>query len=253
MRPSSRWRITAWWRICSKRSRRWPQPSARIHHVNLTDNLLGDGWYWAAWVVWIPLFARSVWRAPWARLRDSEQMNVWLGMIVVLILLWSMKAGVKQGLGLHLLGATVFTLSFGPHLAFLGLSFVAAGITLNGAAGPFAFATNALLLAGVGVGLSQLLFSLFFRLLPKHFFIYIFINGFLAAGLTIIGVGLASILLLSGAGAYPWDYLAGEYFPYLMLLAFSEAWLSGMVMTVLVIYRPNWVITFEDSRYLTDK
>lgn len=221
--------------------------------MNLTDNLLGEAWYWAAWFVWMPLFARSVWRAPWARLRDSEQLNVWLGMVVILILIWSMKAGIKQGLGLHLLGATVFTLSFGPHLAFLGLSVVVAGITVNGDSGTFAFATNALLLAGVGVGLSQLLFELFFRLLPKHFFVYIFINCFLAAGLTIIGTGLVAILLLFFAGAYSWEYLLGEYFPYFMLLAFAEAWLSGMVMTLLVIYRPNWVTTFEDSRYLTDK
>lgn len=227
--------------------------SDRIRHVNLTDNLLGEAWYWAAWFVWIPLFAHSIWRAPWGRLRDSEQLNVWLGMIVILILIWSMKAGVKQGLGLHLLGATVFTLSFGPRLAFLGLSVVVAGITLNGAAGAFAFATNALLLAGVGVGLSQLLFHVFFRIFPKHFFIYIFMNGFLGAGLTILGVGFAAVLLLSMAGAYSWDYLLGEYLPYFMLLAFSEAWLSGMVMTLLVIYRPNWVLTFEDSRYLTDK
>lgn len=227
--------------------------SDKIHCVNLTDNLLGETWYWAAWFVWILLFAHSILRAPWGRLKDSEQFNVWLGMVVILTLVWSMKAGIKQGLGLHLLGATVFTLSFGTRLAFIGLSVVVAGITLNGAAGVFAFAINALLLAGVGVGLSQMLFRAFFRLFPKHLFIYIFMNGFLGAGLTVIGVGLSAVLLLSLAGAYPLEYLLGEYLPYFMLLGFSEAWLSGMVMTLLVIYRPNWVLTFDDSRYLTDK
>eukprot|EP00825_Cyclidium_porcatum_P050720 TRINITY_DN9125_c0_g1_i1.p1 TRINITY_DN9125_c0_g1~~TRINITY_DN9125_c0_g1_i1.p1 ORF type:complete len:163 (-),score=12.74 TRINITY_DN9125_c0_g1_i1:40-528(-) len=128
----------------------------RVHGVNLTDTLLGEAWYWTAWVVWLPLFARCVSRAPWARLRDSEQLNVWLGMVVLLTLVWSLKAGVKPGLGFHLLGATVFTLSFGPYLAFVGLSLVVAGITLNGAAGPFAYALNALLLAGASVGISQM-------------------------------------------------------------------------------------------------
>jgi uncharacterized membrane protein len=95
--------------------------------VNLTDNLLGEGWYWAAWAVWLPLFARSVLtgavgEAPGVR----AQLNVWLGMIVMLTLVWSLKAGVKPGLDLHMLGATVFTLSFGPHLAFVGLSLVTA-------------------------------------------------------------------------------------------------------------------------------
>jgi len=221
--------------------------------VNLTDNLLGDGWYWAAWAVWVPLFVRSVWRAPWRRLADATQLNVWLGMVVILTLVWSLKAGVKPGLDLHMLGATLFTLSFGPHLAFVGLCLVTAGITLNGAADPFPFAANALLMAGVGVGLSQLCYQVFSSIFPKHFFVYIFVNGFFGAALTIIGVGFSATLLLAVAGVYQLEYLLGEYLPYFLLLAFSEAWLSGMVITLFVVYRPDWVGTFEDSRYLAGK
>ncbi len=221
--------------------------------MNLTDNLLGEGWYWAAWAVWLPLFVRSVLRAPWRRLADSTQLNVWLGMIVVLTLVWSLKAGVKPGLDLHMLGATLFTLCFGSHLAFVGLCLVAAGILLNGAADPFPFAANALMMAGLGVGLSQLYYRVFSGILPKHFFVYIFVNGFFGAAVTIISVGFCSTLLLAVAGAYQLEYLVGEYLPYFLLLAFSEAWLSGMVITLFVVYRPDWVATFEDSRYLAGK
>ena len=221
--------------------------------MNLTDTLLGEDWYWAAWVVWALFFARSVWRAPWGRLRDSEQLNVWLGMVVLLTVVWSLKAGIKPGLALHLLGATVFTLSFGPHLAFIGLSLVTAGITLNGAAGSFAYALNALLLAGVAVSFSQAFYRVFSSILPKHFFVYIFINGFLGAALTIIGVGFFATVFLSLTGVYEWEYLISEYFPFFLLLGFSEAWLSGMLMTLFVVYRPAWVLTFDDSRYLAGK
>lgn len=221
--------------------------------MNLTDNLLGETWYWVAWAIWLPLFARSVWRAPWKRLGDSEQSNLWLGMVVLLVLLWSLKAGVKPGLTLHLLGANVFTLAFGPHLAFVGLSLVTLGITVNGAAGSFAYGINALLLAGLSVFLSHQLFRALSNVLPRHFFVYIFINGFLSAALVIIGVGLVSSLLLGGAGVYAWDYLFEEYFPYYFLLAFSEAWLSGMLVTLFVVYRPQWMISFDDSRYLSGK
>lgn len=221
--------------------------------MNLTDTLLGAGWYWAAWIAWGLLFAHSLLRAPWGRLRDSEQLNVWLGMVVLLTLVWSLKAGVKPGLTFHLLGATLFTLSFGPHLAFVGLSLVVAGITLNGAAGPFAYGANALLLAGLSVGLSQLFYRFFSAMLPRHFFVYIFINGFLGAALTIIGVGFTATSLLALVGAYGWDYLISEYFPYFLLLAFAEAWLSGMMMTLFVVYRPHWVVTFDDSSYLAGK
>lgn len=221
--------------------------------MNIPDTLLGEAWYWAAWVAWLLFFARSVRYAPWRRLKDSEQLNVWLGMIVLLILVWSLKAGVKPGLALHLLGATVFTLSFGPQLAFIGLSAVMAGVTLNGAVGVFAYGINALLVAGLGVVLSQFIYRLISGLLPRHFFVYIFANGFFGAALTTVGLGFLLTLFFAVTGVYDWDYLLSEYFPYFFLLAFAEAWLSGMVMTLFVVYRPNWVVTFDDSRYLADK
>ena len=154
--------------------------------MNLPDNLLDDAWCWIAWAVWLPVFVRSVWRAPWLRFKDSEQFNVWLGMIVLLTLIWSLKAGVKPGLSMHLLGASVFTLCFGPALAFIGLSMVLLGITLNGAAGGFAFALNSLLVGGFGVLFSQYFYQAVRRFLPRHFFVYIFVNGFFAAHLSTI-------------------------------------------------------------------
>jgi len=206
-----------------------------------------------AWLIWVPLFAHSVFRAPWRRLKDSEQQHVWLGMIVGLILFWCLKAGVKPGLNFHLLGAMVFTLCFGPHLAFVGLCLVLVGATFNGAAGVFSFALNALLQAGVGVLVAQTVHQLVSRFLPAQFFVFIFVNSFFGAALTIMGVGFIITLVLAFSGAYSWDYLIGEYFPYFMLLGFSEAWLSGMLTTLFVIYRPEWITSFDDSRYLANK
>lgn len=221
--------------------------------MNLPDNILGEVWGWAAWAVWILLFVLAVSKAPWSRLKDSESLNLWFGMIVLLTLIWSIKAGVKPGLSLHLLGATLFTLCFGWQLAFVGLSLVLAGITLNGAAGYFAYATNALLLAGVSVGVSHLVCHLVDRHLPKHFFVFIFANGFFGAALTMIAVGMVSTLLMGLAEIYDFGYLTSEYLPYFLLLGFSEAWLSGMLITLFVVYRPSWVFSFNDSFYFAKK
>ena len=206
-----------------------------------------------AWLIWVLFFARSVLKAPWRRLASSEQLNVWLGMVVLLTLFWSLKAGAKPGLNLHLLGATVFTLCFGPHLAFIGLCLALLGVTLNGAAGTFSYALNALLMAGVGVFCAHTLHRLATRLLPAQIFVFIFANGFFNAALTILGVGLGVTLVLAFSGAYSWDYLSGDYFPYFMLLGFSEAWLSGMLTTLFIVYRPSWISSFDDSRYLANK
>jgi uncharacterized membrane protein len=221
--------------------------------VNLPDSLLAEGWYWAAWVLWSPLFARAVWRAPWSVFKDSSRFNLWLGLIVGLTLMWSLKAGVKPGLTLHLLGATAMTLSFGPQLAFIALNLVLAAVMVNEGGGAASFALNALLLAGWGVFLSDRIYRIVDRFLPRHFFIYIFVNGFFGSAATVIGVGAAASSLMVLAGAYPAAYLLEEYLPYFLLLGFSEAWLSGMAMTLLVVYFPGWVATFDDSRYLAGK
>lgn len=221
--------------------------------MSLPDGLIDGTWVLLAWVLFVPFAIHAVRQASWPVLGDGARLNLWLGTVVVLILLWNLQAGVKPGLSLHLLGAMVFTLCFGWALAFVGLCLVLAGATLNGIAGWEAFALNALLLGGVGVAASHGIHRLVARMLPSHFFVYIFANGFFGAALSVLAVGVASCLLFVLDGAYSAEYLSGEYLPYFMLLGFSEAWLSGMVMTLLVVYRPEWVSTFEDKHFLVNK
>ncbi|MDS4014622.1 MAG: energy-coupling factor ABC transporter permease [Candidatus Accumulibacter sp.] len=218
--------------------------------MNLPDGLLDASWTIPAWFVFVLIAARALRRAEWRVLVDSARLNAFLGMLVALLLLWHLQAGIKPGLTLHLLGATVLTLCFGWRLAFIGLSLVLFGVTLNGFAGWQVFAVNALLMAGVGVAVSALLHRLVERLLPQHVFVYIFCNGFFAAALTVLAVGAVSCLVLALAGAYRGEYLGEEYLPYFLLLGFSEAWLSGMLTTLLVVYRPDLLTDFEDKRYL---
>lgn len=48
---------------------------------------------------------------PWRELAGGVQLNLLLGFAVCLTLMWSMRAGVKPGLNLHLLGAMAATLA----------------------------------------------------------------------------------------------------------------------------------------------
>lgn len=221
--------------------------------MDFPDQLFPAEWAIAAW---LPLAVALGWalrRAPWQRLRDSAQFNVLAGAVVALMLLWSMKAGVKPGLNLHLMGGAVMVLAFGPQLALLGLTAVLAAVTLNGGAAWSSFALNALIMVVVPVAVSHNILRLVERHLPKHLFVYIFLNGFFGAALTVLTVGVAAVTLLWAAGVYGAPYLLNEYLPYFLLLAFSEAWISGMAITLMVIYRPAWVSSFDDARYLLNK
>ncbi|WP_291986094.1 energy-coupling factor ABC transporter permease [Candidatus Accumulibacter sp. ACC007] len=221
--------------------------------MNLPDGLLGGSWILLSWLlfVWVALVALR--RAPWRVLADSARLNAFLATIVALIVLWHLQAGVKPGLSLHLLGATVFTLCFGWALAFVGLCLVLVGVGLNGFSGWQSFAVNALLMAGVGVAVSHGLHRLVDRLLPRHMFVYIFCKGFFASALALIAVGLSACALLVLSGTYEADYLAGEYLPYFLLLGFSEAWLSGMMATLFAVFRPELLADFDDAQFLGRK
>ena len=221
--------------------------------MNLPDGLLGGGWILLSWLLFVGVALVAVRRAPWRVLADSARLNAFLATIVSLVVLWHLQAGVRPGLSLHLLGATVFTLCFGWALAFIGLCLVLVGVGLNGFAGWQSFAVNALLMAGVGVAVSHVLHRLVDRLLPRHIFVYIFCKGFFASALALIAVGLSACALLVLSGTYSADYLAGEYLPYFLLLGFSEAWLSGMMATLFAVFRPELLADFDDAQFLGRK
>lgn len=225
--------------------------------MNFPDALFSDWWAFGA-VIPLLLVLAWCWRtAPWQRLADGGQSNVWLGTLVVLTLLWSMKAGIKPGLNLHLLGATALTLMFGRQLAIIGFCVVLAAVTLNqslrGVDAWQMFALNALVLAVFPVWVADTVRQQVERHLPTNFFIYVFITAFFGAAVTVVATGLLASVLLWLGGAYPAEMLFEDYFPYYILLGFSEAWLNGAVITLMVVYAPHWVTSFDDRRYLLNK
>ena len=221
--------------------------------MNFPDGLLPPSWQWLAHLLFVAVLAWSVAAAPWRRLRDNEQLHLFLGACVALMLLWSIKTGIRPGLNFHLLGATVFTLMFGPWLAIVGLGVVLLGVTFYGLSGWASFSVNGLLMGVLPVMASYLVYRLVDSKLPNHFFVYIFLNAFVGAAVAMALTGLVATGLLVLAGAYTADSLSSNSLPYFLLMGWSEALLSGMMLTLLVVYRPQWVATFDDARYIRNK
>lgn len=192
-------------------------------------------------------------RAPWGRLRESTQLNVVLGFAVGLMLLWSMRAGVKPGLNLHMLGAMAATLALGPWLALVALGLALSGLMLNGAIQWIDWPVNFVLMVMLPVSFAHVFLRAVERWLPAHFFIFVFVAGFAGAALTVMLQGLVASAAMIFTGAYSAGFLLTEYLPFFLLLGFSEAWISGAVITLMVVYRPEWVAAFDDRRYLLDK
>ena len=221
--------------------------------MNFTDTLLPSSLHWIANLFTLLLLVLILRRAPWRRLQKLDILNVFMGAAVTLLMMWSIKAGIKPGLNFHMLGGTLLTLMFGPWLALAVLSMVLCAITLLGAAGWASIGANFLLMAALPVLLSYSIFRAADRHLPNHLFVYIFVNGFVGAGLAMVTCGLTAATLLRIVGTYTSSYLGSQYLPFFILMGWSEAMLTGMAITLMVVYRPEWVCTFSDERYLKSK
>jgi uncharacterized membrane protein len=221
--------------------------------MDLTAVSLPTGWIVAGWAIALPVIVLALRAAPWARFAESEPVHVWYGTIFCVIALWNVQATVGDGFRFHLLGVAALTLLGGPALALVGgaiamaLQIVVRG-GLWGAAG-FAYVTMVAL--PVAVSWSALRASE--RWLPPNFFIYVFVVAFFGAGLSLAAAGMAGAAALTWGAGRAAELVFGEYAPYLIYLAFGEATMTGMVLTLAVVYRPHWVATFDDARYLTDR
>lgn len=190
----------------------------------------------------------------WKDLAESRlQQHVYFGAIVLLLTLWGFKAGITPGLGFHHLGATLFTLMFNWPKAVLGLGLVLAASLLLQAPDWVSFGINGIFSIAVPVFTSVLILRLSWRWLPDNFFIYIFVCAFFGAALAVASSRIGAAAALYFSGAYGADILLQQSVSYLPLFMFPEAFVTGMLITIFVVYLPDWVATFDDDRYLKGK
>ncbi len=221
--------------------------------MNLPAGLFPYYWHVVAVAIVLAVFWRLARSIPWREVVSSIRLHVTLAFAVALMFFWSLKAGVEPGLNLHLLGAMAATLALGPSLAMLALGLALIGITLNGAVEWQSWPINYVFMVVIPVLVASALKKIIENVLPSHFFIFIFIVAFMGAGATIILQGGVVSLGMILSGAYTADFLLSNYLPYFLLLGFSEAWISGAIITLMVVYKPDWVSGFNEQLYLADK
>ena len=217
--------------------------------MDLISVAFPPAWQWGALALVIPLLAWALCTAPWRRFESGESVHVWYGAILATTLLWGVKASVSPAFTFHLLGVSIMSLLVGARLALLGIAVVVAVVTVLRDGFWANYALDVLAMGAVPVSITMAVLRASEKYLPPNLFVYFFIVAFFGSGLAMAGGGLvASAASVLGAGQ-PLAVL-DEYTPYLLYLAFGEATVSGMLMTLIVVYRPSWVATFDDARYL---
>lgn len=207
---------------------------------------------------------------PWQVLRHAPLQSPWLMALVLLPWLWWARALMPPGMGLHLSGACLLVLMFGWPMAMLTCTLIGLLAAVLATYGPVVMPTSAttaaavsaqtligwpawdaiaaqILWAGVLPGTLALLLGLALRrYLPRHLFIYILGRGFVS---TVIAMALTSLLAL-GATTLPIGLSAGDWLLGHWLMAWGEGIATGMLVAIFVAFRPQWLLTYSDERYL---
>ncbi len=170
--------------------------------------------------------------------------------ICVLALLWQTDARVLDALSIHFLALTSLVLLFGLRLSCLLFVLVMALQWLM-TTQPLDQLLWTLVCGWLVLVLNYTLYLLCFHYLPRQLFVYLFVGTFLNSAL-----GLVVFMLLQAwfqADHYSSHQLYEGYLIFIPLAALPEALLNGMAMTLLVIYKPEWVYTFYQRIYLSGK
>ena len=213
-------------------------------------------WAWMCWVCMLALFGYvSSDKALLGRLWQWRT----LGLLAVLLFLWGLSVNVSRGasagMGFHLLGVTLAFLVLQPRAALGLVMLVSLAFFLPEALRnqqELNLAANALLTILpawlVNVGLS----SVIQRCMPKHLFVFILGRGFITAGISMVVAGLCITMVLFVTGRYSGYVLREEILPVYVLLMWGEGFLTGLLVAVMVAFKPHWLDAYSDAVYLPE-
>ncbi|MGM9425700.1 hypothetical protein [Hydrogenophaga sp. MI9] len=193
----------------------------------------------------VPCVAVALWLRPWRMLR-GPLFTPALAALVLLPWLWLLPQKMPQGLQVQLSGACLLVLMLGWPLAVLVLGGVAAVVWFVGQADP-----EVVLMQWVWTGLVPALLALAIgavlrRWLPPNPFVYTLGRAFFGTAVAVFLSGLLfeGLQWVAGEPGREWSLVAR------WLMAWGDAFLTGMFGAIFVAFVPQWLATWSDQRYL---
>ncbi|MGV0982049.1 MAG: energy-coupling factor ABC transporter permease [Polynucleobacter sp.] len=204
------------------------------------------------------IFLLGVYKSRHGVLLQPRLRNIFISCILLLAFAWNVRAHLPNSnidnlidLSFHFFGASLLVALFGFWSA-ITLLFIVALIGVFGVSGDLVEASRHYLLVSIIPALIACgVMKVVQRLLPKHLFILILGNGYLAAFISTFATGLLIyglqqfFQITSFGSSDPLGWFLG-----LLVLSFMEGSLSGMLLAILLVYRPQWVSTYQEDRYM---
>ena len=192
----------------------------------------------------------ALWLRPW-RMLGGALLSPFLAGLVLLPWFWMLpqmlpRSLVAGGISVQLSGACLMTLLLGWPLAVVLLSVVAAVVWLVGSLEPEVWLSQWVWIGLVPATLTLALGAVLRRWLPAQVFVYILGRGFLGTALCIFLAGVLYELLYHLVGGVGVEQaLVARW-----LMAWGDAFLTGMLVAIFVAFKPEWLATWSDQRYL---
>ena len=203
------------------------------------------------WLAYAPLLLWAASRTRWVELfSDLRRQHLLFGTVLALFALWMVRRDFDSGVSYHFLGMTAVTLLLDWPLAVLGGCLAQLGLLALGRQDLAALGINGLLIVALPVLVTEACATLVERAQPRNLFVYIFCSGFFAAALATLVCLLAGMALLWLDGLFAMPEWLGDFIGYLWLMMFPEAFINGTVISALVVFCPEWLETFNRTRYL---
>lgn len=218
--------------------------------MGMTGNLLSTGHLFVTGVLFLAILVAAVRQAPWSLFRrENALQHTFFGAAIVLGFLWQLRAGISPGLSIHIFGITAITLMMGWALAVLAGLLALVITVITGREPVSMFAANGLVTVMVPALVSHGIMLWERRRNFRNFFAYIFFCGFFGAGIAVAAAGVVMCLLLWSADVYSFGELRHEYLRYLPLFMLPEGFVNGVIVTGLMVFHPDRLLTLDQRRY----
>jgi uncharacterized membrane protein len=200
------------------------------------------------------ILLRAVWTAPWKQfLSNPEQFNVLIGLTLWLTVLWLFPVGVREGLKLHPLGATLCFLMFDWQIAMLMLSVILLISLWHNGTSFMAFGNIGLVMIVMPVVASWLCLKLFYRYGKPNYFGFVLWNGYTVGAFTMLLPALANGWLITSTGKYTAFTMDNVYWNFLPVIISIESVLTGAFISGFAVALPNAVTHFNPDIYFAKK
>lgn len=189
---------------------------------------------------------------------NTNQWPLLIFTVIGLIIAWNFRAFMTKssaeamvGLSFHFFGASLLVVMFGLWEAIVILFITSLFAVFLVTASFNETATHFLQVGVLPALISASIIHLINRNLPKHLFVFILGRGYLAGLASTLFSGLLIATYYSFTNETP---LGGRdptgWFVGLLVLSFTEGSLSGMLIAIFSIYKPQWVRTYSSKTYI---